>query len=289
MNSGLYGKSYRIPQHIIEKIRSCLMAMGGNDNMGVRRAKFIVNNGTCTYQMMKRLKNFFDHLNPSTQAKEFELAGGNDMKTFIDRTLNSERSLISTRKKSNVMFMPQVSSRTLTPDSGKVDLSVNEGFNAMDISGGIEPNLGITPDLEINGLSVIFSRGNGEEKVLLLKRSSTDTWQPNKYALVGGKVEAGETPEQGTIREIKEETGLDITDFIGEFIIRTANDHVEHVFIAVIEGEPEIVINKEHCGYGWFRTDQIMTLDKTPYLDDFIALAKQKLIVWMVDNDSLIS
>jgi len=276
MNRELYNKSkerpYRIPQHIVEKIRAKLATVNGVTN-GTKRGKWIVNNGICTYAMLKRLKNFFDYANPAVQKDEYELAGGKDMKDFVERTLGAERNLVASKKNTNVMFMPQLDNRTLHAQGGAVNLGITEEFEG----------------LQKNGLAVIFSRGDGDEKVLLVKRNPDDHWEPNKWALVGGKIEAGETPEEGTKREIWEEAGLQITDFIGDFVIRTSEDSVEYVFVTSVEGQPAVVINEEHTEYAWFSTDQIRDLDKTPHLDDFIALAKQKLIVWSVDNDDTLN
>ncbi len=44
-----------------------------------------------------------------------------------------------------------------------------------------------------------------EGKILVSKQFG------NKYDLPGGGIELGETPEQAVIREVKEETGLDVT------------------------------------------------------------------------------
>ena len=45
------------------------------------------------------------------------------------------------------------------------------------------------------------------EKVLLVKKDRP-AWQSGRLNLVGGKIEAGETPEQAALRELKEEAGL---------------------------------------------------------------------------------
>lgn len=51
----------------------------------------------------------------------------------------------------------------------------------------------------------ILIHGN---KMLLMRRNKQGS---DYYTLVGGKINDGETPEQALIREVKEETGLDIT------------------------------------------------------------------------------
>ena len=48
-------------------------------------------------------------------------------------------------------------------------------------------------------------------KILLLRRAITDTFEPDTWSLPGGKIEKDETPEQAVVREIKEETNLDIS------------------------------------------------------------------------------
>lgn len=49
-----------------------------------------------------------------------------------------------------------------------------------------------------------------EHKILLVKRSCTDSISPESWEFVGGKLEFGEDLEEGLIREIQEETGLTV-------------------------------------------------------------------------------
>jgi mutator protein MutT len=46
------------------------------------------------------------------------------------------------------------------------------------------------------------------DRILILLRSTQDSWKPLWWDLPGGYIEHGETPEQGAAREAKEESGL---------------------------------------------------------------------------------
>ena len=55
---------------------------------------------------------------------------------------------------------------------------------------------------------LVFAGGclfNDEGKVLLQKRGDSGKW-----GFPGGAIELGETPEETAVRELKEETGLDV-------------------------------------------------------------------------------
>jgi 8-oxo-dGTP pyrophosphatase MutT (NUDIX family) len=49
-----------------------------------------------------------------------------------------------------------------------------------------------------------------EPKILLLKRATHEQYYPNTYEIPGGKVEAWESVAEAVLREVREETGLDV-------------------------------------------------------------------------------
>ncbi len=56
-------------------------------------------------------------------------------------------------------------------------------------------------------------------KILLLKRSDNEAFLPGKWEVPGGGIDVGESIEQGVMREVKEEAGIDVTvkDLFGYF------------------------------------------------------------------------
>ena len=55
-------------------------------------------------------------------------------------------------------------------------------------------------------------------KFLITKRVMTKAWAPGWWEVSGGAAMAGETSKQAVLREVKEETGLDVSDWDGGFL-----------------------------------------------------------------------
>lgn len=252
-NSKLYNNKFKIPQDILNHIEKMLV-MYPNGN-GVKRAKFNLKNGELTYQSLKRLKNFFDNFNLDSSSKEqYELAGGDLMKNYVESTLNNERDAV---KRS---------------DSVKRDMSVdvNLGTKAYSTRNNLNE---VNNKLTKNAVAIIV---NSDNKFLLLKRSAEpNQWMPNKWAFVGGGINKNEKPEEGCKREVREETGIEIDKFIKSFTIQRYPNSIEHIYVARYSGEPtNITLDlKENVKYGWFDVSEIKFLDIVPNLIEYLTIA----------------
>ena len=69
-----------------------------------------------------------------------------------------------------------------------------------------------------------------EDKILLIKRNTRPF--VGYWALPGGRMDPGETVEQTIVREVKEETGLDviIVGKVGEYIEKGVKDDIEYEY-----------------------------------------------------------
>ena len=246
MNQELYGNKYEIPRNIINYINSVLYSHPTGE--GVRRGKFLVRNKYLTYQALKGLKHDFQHMNTTTpEGKiQFELSGGSLMRDFVDTKLNSERAGAEIKKD-----VRQAVDNNISSDLGAG--RINEDFSRVNQ----------------NAVAVIVNKDNN---ILLLKRSEDGGWGAGKYALVGGRIEEGETPEQACKREIFEETGLNLSNFNERYNI-TKDGESENIFAVRFNGDDDdIKLNQEHTSYGWFGINEIPYLDTVPHLIEYLKL-----------------
>lgn len=116
-------------------------------------------------------------------------------------------------------------------------------------------------------ISEVIPHGNSELDVvacylkygdtfLLLKRNSNKK-HGNTWGLAAGKVEAGETLLEAVIREVKEETGCDISSLETKSLpsLLVENNDINfnyHYFMVTLHSVPTILLSeKEHQEYKW--------------------------------------
>jgi len=104
-----------------------------------------------------------------------------------------------------------------------------------------------------------------DESLLLIQRASDDSWNPNKWEFPGGKVDFGEDLNESLRREIKEETGLDITIkeplfFWDEPMNKDKYKGLRHVnlfFECSVALNSKVKLSNEHQDFKWLKIEDI--------------------------------
>lgn len=109
---------------------------------------------------------------------------------------------------------------------------------------------------------------NNQNQILLQRRSANKRFNPNKWALCAGHVDAYESLEDAAIREIKEEIGIDVTKNdlhkYGEKVLslKESNSHITYFYyIKTNKKENELKIQVEELSeVRWFDIDKVIDM-----------------------------
>jgi len=118
-------------------------------------------------------------------------------------------------------------------------------------------------------------------KILLMRRSKDYGDISGTWDIPGGRTSPGEEPVEGLRREVKEETGMEISEVLRPLDARTVfNDGKKQIvritFLCKAEGE--VNISEEHTDFYWF---ELKTLDvdmKDNFLKEVLDELKQNHI-----------
>ena len=108
---------------------------------------------------------------------------------------------------------------------------------------------------------------NGDSYLMLHRTKKEHDASHGKWIGVGGKCEADESPDECMLREVREETGLTITQWhyrgIVTFISDTWPNEYMHLFTATAwSGDPDMSINDEGT-LAWIRKADLPLLPNT--------------------------
>ena len=127
---------------------------------------------------------------------------------------------------------------------------------------------------------------NPEGKMLLLRRSNTDTRRPNQWDFPGGVLDPGETLEQGTLREIVEEAGIVAKNpklfFSKTELARWSRDGIDHssnvvrIYYSVKTESTEVTLSYEHSEFAWVSLEEAIVMLEYP--------RHKEVIQYILDN-----
>ena len=109
---------------------------------------------------------------------------------------------------------------------------------------------------------------NSNDEILILRRHPKSRTNPHKWELPGGKVDPGEFFDEALVREIKEETNLDISDLEVFNAVDDIQPGKHYITIQLIankfSGELINLEPNKHDQWKWFRLDNLPTNLYTP-------------------------
>lgn len=113
------------------------------------------------------------------------------------------------------------------------------------------------------GLTVRGVIKNDSDEILIVKRHPKSRTDPEMWELPGGKVEKGEHFADALVREIMEETNLNVN--VGDFCEAVQNDYMHKRTVQLMmyldDVEGNVKISDEHTDYMWASVEKIRTLE----------------------------
>ncbi|MCX6790533.1 MAG: NUDIX domain-containing protein [Candidatus Kaiserbacteria bacterium] len=109
------------------------------------------------------------------------------------------------------------------------------------------------------------------KKILLVRRSLCDKWNPGKWEFPGGKADRGECFDASLLREVFEETSLRVKIFSGvSFVIHEMSVAECYkgiprtiLFRVVTLESGEVQLSHEHCDFVWISGAEALAYDLT--------------------------
>ena len=111
--------------------------------------------------------------------------------------------------------------------------------------------MGENKDTEKVVKAVIYS----DDKLLLIKRSDYTAKHAGEWDLPGGHIEVDEPKEEALRREVKEETGLEISD------VRPLRTVEKTTFYRAQSKGDDVILSDEHTEYRWVSEEEIKKLE----------------------------
>ncbi|SCX97367.1 (deoxy)nucleoside triphosphate pyrophosphohydrolase [Desulfoluna spongiiphila] len=101
-----------------------------------------------------------------------------------------------------------------------------------------------------------------KEDKILVARHRPGTRHAGRWEFPGGKVEAGETPEEAIVREIQEELGIltTVSAFFGESIAHTETSDIR-LLVFELAWDSGDLAPTDHDRIDWVRPEDLLSYD----------------------------
>jgi mutator protein MutT len=221
-----------------------------------------------SYSYAKKVKNFFKE-NTDEKNRDFIINGGHEMKNFVNKVLDDSRSSIKRSKtiKMNTgmqnQFIKPHEKDNLRPT--KIDNLKLKTKEKIELTEWVVKNKVITDDSIVDNnrnQAVVCVIINPEKKILVVKRSNNTSWEPKKFALVGGKVDDGESCSEAIVREIFEETNILLKSLYECF--NTIDGDYDVTFYIGFTDNSDVKLSLEHTEFQWVSPSELPEYDSVP-------------------------
>lgn len=113
-----------------------------------------------------------------------------------------------------------------------------------------------------------------DNKVLLFKRSPSETTNAGKYGMIGGGIEKGESPQRALRREIQEEAGVKISSLKPLMVYDYSGVELNIFYTNSFPIDDIELDKKEHTSYKLFTLEEIMDMSDEEMIQSNKKIAK---------------
>lgn len=121
-------------------------------------------------------------------------------------------------------------------------------------------------------------------KFLLAKRADDDTFYPGDWEIPGGQLEFGEEANDGVLRELLEETGLEVEAISPVSVINYMNEekNVQYIqinYLCKTQDDVVVKLSHEHSDYKWIDFEELSKFEMHPEMKKAIYSLKSHPLV----------
>lgn len=127
----------------------------------------------------------------------------------------------------------------------------------------------------------ILKPDDSETKVLLLRRTG---YLAGLWCQIAGGIEAGEKAWQTAIREVREETGIELSEIWSADILEQFYEADKEcitlvpVFVSKVPTDTTVTLNDEHDAYEWMSFEKANTMLSFPGQQKALAAVKAEFV-----------